>query len=313
MIASTLTKYKDSMSQQLVRNLVVNMLRFHHDAAVEGMLMVFKVLALKELANAPPNKSSKASLIALGWTVVLNKNANKQSNIFKDELPRLVEYQSHLYQIVLLAGNGRHKSLADNVMLEIFSDEYYYDYYKLLLLKKEPSCHFLITLLLLFNYKNDVKFALESMTAYKDDIVNYFIKAIISTKKKPPACFVTCCEFLLYSLTKEEFEIRMLPPMQRAVLRNPEIVLEATGLIIEKLNFDLSSYAIQLTKVVLPNLCSKNDTTRNEAAETLKQLSLKCASVDVITDIFKEVFEILNGSQGKVTVAEIRITILQVS
>ncbi|XP_073812308.1 lethal (3) 80Fj [Musca autumnalis] len=304
MIVITLTKFKDEKSQELVKSLLVVMIKYHHDATTEGMMMVFKVLALKELANAPPSKASTAAVTALSWTILLIIHCNKDSNVFKDELPRLLDYQSHLYQIVLLASCATLNRLARDIMYQVFSDENTYNYYTDLLLKREPTSQSLIMLLLLLNYKND-------LARYQEDLINIFIKAIITVKKKPYSSIIPHCGFLLNAISKHEFETKLLPPMQRAVLRNPEIVMEAVGLIIQELNFDFSPYAIQLTNVIIPNLCSKDESTRKEAAETVNKLASKCADVNVICGILKALFETLNGSGNKVTVAEIRINILE--
>ncbi|XP_061399110.1 stalled ribosome sensor GCN1 [Musca vetustissima] len=304
MLVTTLTKFKDEHSQKLVRNLLVDMINHHHDAATEGLMTVFKVLALKELANAPPNKASKAALISLGWSFLLNKYCNRESNVFKDELPRLVDYQSHLYQIVLLASCNNLKRAADTIMFEILCEEDYYGFYKTHLMKKDPSSQSLLMLLSLLNNKNDI-------ATYKEDLINIFIKAVITAKKKPFSSIIPHCGPLLNIISKNDFETMLLPPMQRAILRNPEIVVQAVGVIIKELSFDFSLYALPLVKVIMPNLCSKDELTRKEAAETVNMCSSKCTSADVIAEILKLLFETLNGSGGKVTVAEIRINILE--
>ncbi|XP_005190412.2 stalled ribosome sensor GCN1 [Musca domestica] len=303
----TLTKFKDEKSKELVKRFFVAMINHQHDAATEGLMMVFKVLALKELANAPPSKASRAALIALEWTILLNKHCDNDSKIFKDELPRLVDYQSHLYQIVLLASCAKMKRAADDIILEIFCEDNtdnIYNSYKDLLLKKEPSSQSLVLLLTLLNYKKD-------LATYKDDLIAIFVKAIIAAKKKPFSAIVLHSGLLLNTISKSEFETKLLPHMQRAVLRNPEVVIQAVGLIIQEINFDFSPYALKLTNVIIPNLCSKDETTRKEAAETVNKFASKCLNADIIAEMLQGLFDTLNGSGGKVTVAEIRINILE--
>ncbi|XP_059218129.1 stalled ribosome sensor GCN1 isoform X2 [Stomoxys calcitrans] len=270
------------------------------------MMMVFKVLALKELPNAPPGKASKAALIALGWTVLLNKNGNKESNIFKDELLRLIDYQALIYQIVLLASNDRLKILANEVLFEVFSEEFFYDYYRKALLRKEPTSQSLIILLLLLTYKSS-----DSISEYKSDLISFFIKGIISAKNKPNLSAVHHCGAFLKNITSSEFENQLLPPIQRALLRNPENVLQVVGLIINEVNFDLSPHALKLAKVIVPSLVSKDFAIWNDAIDTIKYLAVKCSKVDIISEIFETFFGILNGPEGKNTVAEIRINVLQ--
>ena len=44
-----------------------------------------------------------------------------------------------------------------------------------------------------------------------------------------------------------DFKESLLPLMQKAMLRNPEIVLESVALILEGLNIDLSQYVSEVS------------------------------------------------------------------
>lgn len=310
-IATTLTKFKDSTSQQLVRNLIVNLLRDHHDAVFESMLAVFKILACKELANAPPQKASKAALIALGWTCLLNKYGDANSNIYESELPRLVEYQSLLYQIILSSKNEKLIDLSNAVLLEILETNKLYNDYMSILLKKEPAINtvvFICTILNLMKNKSGT-----DMIYYKDPLIEIFVKSIITAKAKPHLSNIVACKDIMNLLTIGDFEKKILPPMQRSMLRNPEIIMQAVGLIIQQINLDMSPYALQLGKIFIQNLCSKDEVTRSESVEGLKQLSSKCSDCEIILNLLKKIFDVLNGSEGKITVAEYRISLIQVS
>ncbi|XP_075147200.1 lethal (3) 80Fj isoform X2 [Haematobia irritans] len=309
-VATTLTRYKDSTSQCLVRSLIIDLLKFHHDASIEGMMTVFKILALKELPNAPPNKAPKAALIALGWTVLLNKYGDKESNIFKDELPRLVDYQSHFFEIII-AANDRLKKLAQEVLHDVFMDEHYYNLYLSVLLQMEPSSHSLVMLLLLLGYNADPGCISDGITKYKEELVAIFVKGIIGTKKKTNGSVVSYCGILLQSLAESEFKTKLLPPIQRALLRSPELVLQGVGLIIQELSFDFSPYVLQLANVIMQNLVSKDCTIRTDSSETLGFVIQKCSNVDTISEVLQTLFSTLHGAEGKITVAEIRISIIQ--
>jgi hypothetical protein len=97
------------------------------------------------------------------------------------------------------------------------------------------------------------------------------------------------------------------------MLRSPEIVLHNVGAILSEINFDVSDFSMDLGKTLVQNLASKDDTTRQESVESLKQVALKCSEVKAVEPLVKLVFDVLNGSQGKITVAEYRINLLQVS
>ncbi|KAI8120070.1 eIF-2-alpha kinase activator GCN1 [Lucilia cuprina] len=310
-LAITLTKYKDNDSQLLVRNIIIELIKNHHDATIESMMAVFKILSCKELANAPPQKASKAALVAFGWTIILNKYGNTESNVFRTELPRLIEYQSLLYQIVLSSLNERLINLANNVLIDILENEYF-DKYMTVLLKKEPTSNVIVLMVVLISLKND-KYGIDAMCDYKDNLIDSFVKGIITAKTKPHSSCISACKVLLNNISKVDFEEKILPPMQRSMLRNPETILEAVGLIIFQINLDFSPYALNLGKMLIQHLHSKDELSRYNSVESLKQLSIKTSDFSVIAELLKEIFAILNGAEGKITVAEYRISLIQVS
>lgn len=54
------------------------------------------------------------------------------------------------------------------------------------------------------------------------------------------------CYPFLKKLNHDNFKSSLLPALQKSMLRNPEVILEAVGLIISGLNLDLSPYAMDL-------------------------------------------------------------------
>lgn len=75
-----------------------------------------------------------------------------------------------------------------------------------------------------------------------------FIKVAVSVKVKPSIYIVDECRPLLRQLTHDEFKSQLLPAIQKAMLRNPEIILECVGHIISGLSLDLSQYASDIGK-----------------------------------------------------------------
>lgn len=85
------------------------------------------------------------------------------------------------------------------------------------------------------------------------------------------------------------------------------------GAIIHEINIDCSDFAFDLGKTLITNLYSKDDSARTEAVESLREIAIKCTDTKAIEALVKQVFAVLNGCDGKITVAEFRINILQVS
>lgn len=75
-----------------------------------------------------------------------------------------------------------------------------------------------------------------------------FIKVAVSCKIRPDLYIVIECEPLLRLINYDEFEKILLPSILRAMLRNPEIILQCIGYIIMYLSIDLNKYAFDIGK-----------------------------------------------------------------
>lgn len=312
MIGSTLTKYKDNASKQLICDLIVSLLTLQHDLAIENLMALLKVLACKELPNAPIDKASQAAITVLGWSTLINKHGDFESNVLKTELPRLIEYQSLLYHTILIGSTPRVLENVDRMVFEMLEDSGYFNEYLSLMLKKEANnSHSVVWLMLIFKSQHFSSATL--LNEYRNQLLDYFVKGIVTSKTKPHSNSIPASRILLSTLTKNEFESKLLPPLLRAMLRNPEIILNSVGLIVHEIQLDFSPYALQLGKILLQNLYSKDEMARIESVNCLKRLALKCSKANVIVELLQNIFAILNGSEGKITIAEYRINLVQVS
>lgn len=78
-----------------------------------------------------------------------------------------------------------------------------------------------------------------------------FIKTLVSCKTKPLSSIIKGCYPFLKRFNHDNFKNNLLPALQKAMLRNPEVILEAVGLIISGLNIDLSQYALDLGSSII--------------------------------------------------------------
>lgn len=81
-------------------------------------------------------------------------------------------------------------------------------------------------------------------------MVDTFIKVAVSCKTKPPVYGIKEAKALLSRLSHEDFRSQLLPAVQKAMLRNPEIILPCLSYIISGLSLDLSQYALDITKSI---------------------------------------------------------------
>lgn len=78
-----------------------------------------------------------------------------------------------------------------------------------------------------------------------------FIKNFISCKTRPLPNLVIACYPLLSQVNSDLFKNLVLVALQKAMLRNPEVILETVGLIISGVEIDLSETALETSKSII--------------------------------------------------------------
>ncbi|KAJ8939614.1 hypothetical protein NQ318_012337 [Aromia moschata] len=151
----------------------------------------------------------------------------------------------------------------------------------------------------------------ELLKSYLDKLVDGFTKNFISCKVRPSPNIVMACYPLLHQVNNELFKRIVLPALQKAMLRNPEIILECVGLVISGINLDLGEYAMEIGKSLVVQLHSKDDNARREAADTCKRLANKINDPKALEELLKKTFDVFHGSDGKLTVIDHKMSVLQ--
>ena len=313
-IGTTLMKYKDPQSQQLVNNLIIEMAKTHPDHTLEHFNAFFKTLCSKDLVIAPADKSSATAVIALVWANSVALHANEDSSIGKTELPKLMEYQSLLYALVIKSNNEKVTEKAYSSIKSFWlkrSDDFVQKYFDKFI-AMDPACNVITFLSALLKFYQEEKLDDLHLQTNKVKLLEHFVKGLISVKVKPSYHHITACKILLNSATKDDVETILLPAMQRSVLRNPEIVLEGIGYIVRELNVNINEASVDLGKIIIKNMYSKNEVIRMESVDSLKEIVKKCSDAKVIETLLAQIFSVLGGSDGKIIVAEYRINLLQV-
>lgn len=81
----------------------------------------------------------------------------------------------------------------------------------------------------------------------------------------PKTALVKACYPLLGEISLDKFKLTLLPALQKAMLRNPEVILETVGIILFGLKVDLSTCAMDIgsslismqLKTISLNFCYK--------------------------------------------------------
>lgn len=312
-IGTTLTKYKDPKSQSLVKQLIVALSQHHSDLTFEHFNNVLKTIVTKDLAGVAPLKSSQAAVIALGWSIALTSHVNRESDVGKAEFKKIIEIQASLYLLGTSGGNDKVSERAYQLITAYWDqneavEQAYFDR----LLSLEPANSVIVLLSAIIRHRAEAKSDQSLLSNNKEKLIEHFIKGLVAVKVKPSLSNITGCKLLLNTLSRDEFKMQILPALQRSMLRSPEIVLQSVGAIVRELNIDISDFSIDLGKTLIQNLYSKDDAARVESVESLKQIAAKSSDPKAIEALLKQVFAVLNGSDGKITVVEYRINVLQV-
>lgn len=313
-IGTTLTKYKDPKSQALVKDLIVSLAKQHSDLTFEHFNNVLKTIVSKDLAGLSSLKSSQAAVIALVWSISLVSNADRKTDVGKVEFFKLIELQAALYQLGISGGNERVSERAYQLLTTFWSqnDDIEVQYFTRLL-TLEPASSVIVCLSTIIRYRLGKNAADDLQQKHKEKLLEHFIKGLVTVKVKPNVALFTSCSQLLQSLDDNEFKKNILPALQRAMLRSPEIILQGVGAIIHEVDINCSDFAFDLGRTLVTNMYSKNDLARLEAVESFKEIAMKCNDSKAVEALVKHVFAVVNGCDGKITVAEYRINILQVS
>lgn len=75
-----------------------------------------------------------------------------------------------------------------------------------------------------------------------------FIKEGIACKTRPEKEFIQQCSFTVSLVSSDEFKSKLLPPILKSMLRNPEVILECIATVISSIELDLSSNAVEIIK-----------------------------------------------------------------
>lgn len=75
-----------------------------------------------------------------------------------------------------------------------------------------------------------------------------FIKEGIACKTRPEREFIHQCSFTLKLVSHDVFKSKLLPPILKSMLRNPEVILECIATVISSVSLDLSVHALEIIK-----------------------------------------------------------------
>ncbi|XP_021942062.1 eIF-2-alpha kinase activator GCN1, partial [Zootermopsis nevadensis] len=307
-----LPRYRDSTSQFYIRNMIIALVKLHGDWTMKHLTSTLNDIAAAHKNLVSTKHTSQSGLYALGWSCLLIEHGlSNCSDSAKAEFQRLVDTQGTLLSVVLAVGNKNKSAKAYRTLSAMWrsvkgSEELYGN----ALTSSEPSTHIVVFGSYLIRYLTETK-RVDLINKYKVTLLEMFIKVAISCKTKPAVYAIRASDSLLKHVSHEEFKRQLLPAMQKAMLRNPEIILESVGHVIEGLFLDMSQYAQDVGRSLATNLHSKEDLAREESVSACRCLALQCSDAGALEGLLQHLFDVFHGSEGKLTVATHKMSVLQ--
>lgn len=313
---TTLTKYKDPDSQGLIKRLLTELVDSHPEWALEHMNGTFKVLLTKELKELPAGKVAPFAFIALQWSILLlggiPTDEEKRAKL-TPEIEQMLGFQCQFYQMALFVGNAKVTRKTNDILFEFWAETALDQVAAKWLLTRELEMGGLLYVAGIVQCQEETDGHSALVEEQKDLLLDQFIRFFVTAKEKANPHYLAQCRVLINSISEADFQSKFLPPMQKALLRNPEIVLKVAGIIFDAVEIDLSACAFDLGKVLIQNLYSNNADSRTEALDSLRSLAEKCEEAGVIDRLVELIFSVWNnGVDGKkLTLIELRLSVLR--
>jgi hypothetical protein len=138
------------------------------------------------------------------------------------------------------------------------------------------------------------------------------VKEVVGSRTRPSPSIPKKSAPLLKSFNHDDFKGVIFPAIQKALLRNPEVVMECVAEVFAAVSIDVSSYAGDLAKTLAACLHAKEDRVRDDAVLVCDSLSRQCSDPGSLEKMINTFFAVYNGSEGKLTVVAHKISLMQV-
>uniref|UniRef100_A0A0K0E1I8 Glutamyl-tRNA(Gln) amidotransferase subunit B, mitochondrial n=1 Tax=Strongyloides stercoralis TaxID=6248 RepID=A0A0K0E1I8_STRER len=137
-----------------------------------------------------------------------------------------------------------------------------------------------------------------------------FSKGILLSKVKVSNLLISETWNIVEKISQNEWEELIIPNIKKAMLRSPEVATLGVIKLIEYCSIDLTKFAPDITKSLGGGLVSSDEGLQLNSLHCIEALFKKLACVKTIENCLSILFDVLNGSHGKVTLVSQKINIL---
>ncbi|XP_074643687.1 stalled ribosome sensor GCN1-like [Tubulanus polymorphus] len=302
LLVFALQRYRDAKSRRAVEDLIKALAKNHWKVFLKQMGLVLVDYADKNKKLPTCRWNSGACLQALNWSFIAVNEALKNGDMSDGvEFKRMVEAQCLLVLGSMAFNCSPINNTAYRKMFAIWRErKNSLAHYHSFLLSSEPNISYLPMCYCIMKYLNLVKDS-ESISKYKPTYVEIFTRTVLGAKSKPQNHILANCKHLLRHLNHDDFKKIILPAVQKAMLRNPEIVVESLQSLISSVSIDLSQYSLEIGKNLATQVHAKDEGVCSEAMIATKCLAEQCSDPGAIENLVSHYFAVLNGADGKLT------------
>ncbi|KAL0317538.1 UNVERIFIED_CONTAM: protein ILITYHIA [Sesamum angustifolium] len=292
LLFQTLSIYDDLGSRKAVDDVIIKAL----SEAV--FLKSFAASLVQAMERHSKFQSLTGSYRLLQWSCLL-LIYSQFASLSKNALCRVAQAQASVLHIVM-QGPSRLRRACSRTFFSLFtkSPDIYKTYMEELKdgripYKDSPE---LIHLMLDYLSSNPASF-----DKWKEVFLDIYVKAVLNAREKPTKALSEAFIPLFIRLSHEDFKNTILPTSVKMLKRNPEVVLESIGVLLESSNLDLSKYAIEILSVVLTQARHADEGRRLAALAIVRCLSQKSSSPDAVEAMFSAIRSVMGGSEGRLT------------
>ncbi|CAH1802155.1 unnamed protein product [Owenia fusiformis] len=303
----TLSRYRNAKSRIAVDK-IFEILAGEHDVAACKNIVSALAPITKDIRNGAKSTCADESFKALGWTCILIRCG--KDGCQGDVLKQMLDLQASLVYGALTARRLVQRQAVYKRLCRLWTEapqfvEKYCEWMK----SSESNIYKLTLCGLLVQFLVSTK-ATDTLTKYRDSFIETYTKSVLSGRSRPAKHAMEACRPLLKLINHAEFKESVLPALQKAMLRSPEVTVEAAGYLVEGVSIDLSQYAMEIGKNLASQLHAKEERIRDDAVVAIEKLGKQCSDSDAVSKLVKHIIAIYNGSEGKLVVVAEKISVL---
>ncbi|PVD31523.1 hypothetical protein C0Q70_06936 [Pomacea canaliculata] len=311
-LTSALGRYHDAGSRRASFKLVSAVTKAYPESSVKNIVSALSSFAESCKKKYHPDKSTSGdALFALSWTCIVLREGLVQNDISEQSLQQLVGLQCLLVYGTCsvdrrVLNEAAYRKLR-HVWMEVPGSV---EKFLQLLEKVEPADHNMCCCALVLQYLTTTKNK-TLLDLYKGTFLDLYLKQVLSSRTKPPLAVLVSSRGILRQCTHQDFKEQVLPAVQKAMLRNPEIILGTVSKMLSDMSIDLSQYATDIAKLLGAPIASKDEAIRKIAVDAVRNLAGQCSDPGAVEKLVVHFFGVLNGSEGKLAVADQKVSVLQ--